>query len=60
MFLRRPSPLSLKVRTKIAELYLLPKKEIFAISKKILIFGGKYIKKIFIIWFLLNIKPSKF
>ena len=34
MFLRRPSPLSLKVRTKIAELYLLPKKEIFAISKK--------------------------
>ena len=33
MFLRRPSPLSLKVRSKFVELYLLPKKDIFAIAK---------------------------
>jgi hypothetical protein len=33
MFLRRPSPLSLKVRSKFAELLLLPKKDVFAISK---------------------------
>ena len=33
MFLRRPSPLSLRVRSKIAELYLLSKKDIFSISK---------------------------
>ena len=33
MFLRRPSPLSLKVRSKFAELYLLPKKEVFVIAK---------------------------
>ena len=33
IFLRRPSPLSLKVRSKFADLYLLPKKEIFSISK---------------------------
>ena len=33
MFLRRPSPLSLKVRSKFAELYLLPKKEVFTIAK---------------------------
>jgi len=33
MFLRRPSPLSLKVRSKFAELYLLPKKDIFTIAK---------------------------
>ncbi len=33
MFLRRPSPLSLKVRSKFAELLLLPKKDVFALSK---------------------------
>ena len=33
IFLRRPSPLSLKVRSKFAELYLLPKKDVFAIAK---------------------------
>ena len=33
MFRRRPSPLSLKVRSKFVELYLLPKKDIFAIAK---------------------------
>ena len=33
MFMRRPSPLSLKVRSKFAELYLLPKKEVFNIAK---------------------------
>ena len=33
MFMRRPSPLSLKVKTKFAELYLIPKKDIFEIAK---------------------------
>ena len=33
MFLRRPAPLSLQVRTKMAEIYLLPKKDVFSISK---------------------------
>ena len=33
MFLRRPSPLSLKVKSKFAELYLLPKKDVFSIAK---------------------------
>ena len=33
IFMRRPSPLSLKVRSKFAELYLLPKKEVFNIAK---------------------------
>ena len=33
MFMRRPSPLSLKVKSKFAELYLLPKKEVFNIAK---------------------------
>ena len=33
MFLRRPAPLSLQVRTKMAEIYLLPKKDVFNISK---------------------------
>ena len=33
MFMRRPSPLSLKVRSKFADLYLLPKKEVFSIAK---------------------------
>ena len=33
MFMRRPSPLSLKVKSKFAELYLLPKKDVFTIAK---------------------------
>ena len=33
MFMRRPSPLSLRVRSKFAELYLLPKKEVLNIAK---------------------------
>ena len=33
MLLRRPSPLSIKVRSKFVELYLLPKKDVLAISK---------------------------
>jgi hypothetical protein len=33
MLLRRPSPLSVKVRSKFVELYLLPKKDVLAISK---------------------------
>ena len=33
MFMRRPSPLSLKVKSKFAELYLLPKKDVFSIAK---------------------------
>jgi len=33
MFMRRPSPLSLKVKSKFAELYLLPKKDAFSIAK---------------------------
>ena len=32
MFMRRPSPLSLKVKSKFAELYLLPKKDAFSIA----------------------------
>ena len=32
MFMRRPSPLSLKVKSKFAELYLIPKKDIFDIA----------------------------
>ena len=32
MFMRRPSPLSLKVKSKFADLYLLPKKEVFNIA----------------------------
>lgn len=47
MFLRRPSPLSLQVRSKIAELYLLPKKDIFAISKVYRNIWGKIYKKDF-------------
>ena len=31
--MRRPSPLSLKVKSKFAELYLLPKKDVFSIAK---------------------------
>ena len=33
MLMRRPSPLSLKVKSKFAELYLLPKKDAFSIAK---------------------------
>ena len=33
MFMRKPSPLSLKVKSKFAELYLLPKKDAFSIAK---------------------------
>ena len=33
IFMRKPSPLSLKVRSKFAELYLLPKKVVFIIAK---------------------------
>ena len=33
MLLRRPSPLSVKVRSKFVELYLLPKKDVLTISK---------------------------
>ena len=33
MFMRRPSPLSLKVKSKFVELYLLPKKDVFSIAK---------------------------
>ena len=33
MFMRRPSPLSLKVKSKFAELYLLSKKDVFSIAK---------------------------
>ena len=33
MFMRRPSPLSLKVKSKFAELYFLPKKDAFSIAK---------------------------
>jgi hypothetical protein len=33
MFMRRPSPLSVKVKSKFAELYLIPKKDIFEIAK---------------------------
>ena len=32
MFMRRPSPLSLKVKSKFAELHLIPKKDIFDIA----------------------------
>ena len=47
MFLRRPSPLSLRVRSKIAELYLLSKKDIFSISKLYRNIWGKIYKKDF-------------
>ena len=33
IFMRKPSPLSLKVRSKFADLYLIPKKEVFNIAK---------------------------
>ena len=33
MFMRRPSPLSVKVKSKFAELYLIPKKDIFDIAQ---------------------------
>ena len=47
MFLRRPSPLSVRVRSKIADLYLLPKKDIFSISKLYRNIWGKIYKKDF-------------
>ena len=47
MFLRRPSPLLFKVRSKIAELYLLTKKDIFSISKSYKNIWGKIYKKDF-------------
>ena len=31
--MRKPSPLSLKVKSKFVELYLLPKKDVFSIAK---------------------------
>ena len=47
MFMRRPSPLSLKVRSKFAELYLLPKKEVFNIAKNYRNIWSKIHKKDF-------------
>ena len=45
ILLRRPSPLSLKVRSKFAELYLLPKKDVFSISKSYFNIWRKIYKK---------------
>ena len=45
--MRRPSPLSLKVKTKIAELYLLPKKDVFSIAKNYNNIWSKIYKKEF-------------
>ena len=47
IFMRRPSPLSLKVRSKFAELYLLPKKEVFTIAKNYRNIWSKIHKKDF-------------
>ena len=47
MFMRRPSPLSLKVRSKFAELYMLPKKEVFNIAKNYSNIWSKIHKKDF-------------
>ena len=47
IFMRRPSPLSLKVRSKFAELYLLPKKEVFNIAKNYRNIWNKIHKKDF-------------
>ena len=47
MFMRRPSPLSLKVKSKFAELYLLPKKEVFNIAKSFNNIWSKIHKKDF-------------
>ena len=47
IFMRRPSPLSLKVRSKFAELYLLPKKEVFNIAKNYSNIWSKIHKKDF-------------
>ena len=45
ILLRRPSPLSLKVKSKFTELYLLPKKEVFSISKNYNNIWNKIYKK---------------
>jgi len=47
MFMRRPSPLSLKVKSKFAELYLLSKKDAFAIAKNYNNIWSKIYKKDF-------------
>ena len=47
MFMRRPSPLSLKVKSKFAELYLIPKKDIFEIAKNYSNIWNKIHKKDF-------------
>ena len=47
MFLRRPSPLSLKVKSKFAELYLIPKKDIFEIANNYKNIWSKIHKKDF-------------
>ena len=47
MFMRRPSPLTLKVKSKFAELYLIPKKNIFEISKNYKNIWSKIHKKDF-------------
>ena len=47
MFMRRPSPLSLKVKSKFAELYLIPKKDIFEIANNYKNIWSKIHKKEF-------------
>ena len=47
IFMRKPSPLSLKVRSKFAELYLLPKKDVFNIAKNYRNIWNKIHKKDF-------------
>ena len=47
MFMRRPSPLSLKVKSKFADLYLIPKKDIFEIAKNYINIWKKIHKKDF-------------
>jgi hypothetical protein len=47
IFMRRPSPLSLKVKSKFAELYLLPKKEVFNIANNYSNIWSKIHKKDF-------------
>ena len=47
MFMRRPSPLSVRVRSKFAELYLLPKKEVFSLAKNYTNIWNKIHKKDF-------------
>ena len=49
IFLRRPSPLSLKVRSKFAEFLYYQKKMFLQLLKVLVIFGEKYRKKISII-----------